>query len=155
MSIDNKALTTFLLVARAKTYAGSGGVVAAALAGSKQLEYAEGDWLYRDVYYVGKGLFTGLEAIYTAGKPVWSMSYFGDFTQMTEVEIDRILRVALIEKKDASRLWLRVDHKIEDYEYICEGTGSIEKMNGVEIVKKAGKQVYHFQYAGGIIGPDF
>ena len=154
MSIDNKALTTFLLVARAKTYAGSGGMVAAALAGSKQLEYAEGDWLYRDVYYVGRGLFTGLEVIYFAGKSVWSMSYFGDFTQMTEEEIDRVLRVALIEKKDTARLWLQVDHKIEDYEYICEGTGSIEKMSGVEIVKKAGKSVYNFQYAGGIIGPD-
>ena len=154
MLLDNKSLTDFLLAARTKTYAGSGGMVTAVLAGSKQLEYAEGDWLYRDVYYVGKGLFTGLEAIYFAGKSVWSMSYFGDFTQMTEEEIDRILRVALIEKKDTARLWLRVNHTIEDYKYNCEGTGSIEKMSGVEIVKKAGKSVYNFQYAGGIIGSD-
>lgn len=153
MSLD-KALANFLLAARTKTYAGSGGIVEAALAGSKQLEYAEGDWLYRDVYYVGKGLFTGLETIYFAGKPVWSMSYFGDFTQMTEEEIDRTLRVALIEKKDTARLWLRIDHTIEDYEYSCEGTGSIEKMSGVEMAKKSGQKVYHFQYAGGIIGPD-
>jgi len=152
MTVNKKALTTFLLAARTKTYAGSGGMVTAALAGSKQLEYAEGDWLYRDVYYVGKGLFMGLETIYSAGKPAWSMSYFGDFTQMTEEEIDRVLRVALIEKKDTARLWLRVDHKIEDYAYICEGTGSIEKMSGVEIVEKVGKPVYRFQYAGGCIG---
>ena len=152
MSVDTSKIITFLLAARTKTYAGSGGKVTPALEGSKQLEYAEGEWLYRDIYNLGQGLFMGFETIYFQNEAVWSMAYFGDFTQMTEEEIDRILRVALIAKQDTARLWQRVTHTVEEYEYICEGTGSMEKMKGDEIVKKADHQVYFFQYAGGYIG---
>jgi len=47
---NKKKLVEFLLKARTKTYAGERGGVKSALEGSKQMEYKEGDWLYRDVF---------------------------------------------------------------------------------------------------------
>lgn len=150
--MDKKKLTDFLLKARTKTYAGNAGKVDPAFKGSYQLEYKDKDWLYRDVYNNGNGLFMGFETIYFQNKPIWSMSYYGNFQKMTEEEIDRILRTALIDKLDEARLWNKVKHEIENYIYTCEGTGNINELNGTEKVLKDGKEVYFFYYAGGFIG---
>src|SRR3989344_3908542 len=96
--LDKKELTDFLLKSRTKTYAGNSGKVKPLLEGARQFEYKNGNWLYRDIYNQGRGKFAGLETIYFGGKPVWSESYYGNFEKMTEEEVDKILRRALIDK---------------------------------------------------------
>jgi len=151
---DKVKLQEFLLEARTKTYAGDGGKVEPAFAGSFQLEYKEGKWSYRDIYYTGNGIFTGLEVVYFKEKPAWSMSYFGDFRKLTEEEIDRILRKALMENWQTVRTWNYVEWELENYKYVCQpdSKGSIDEVAGTEKIFKAGEQVYSFYYAGGFMG---
>lgn len=84
-------LEQFLVRARTRTYAGSSGMVASLLPGSIQFEFAEADRLYRDVYFIGNGIFNGMETMYEGEEPIWSLSYFGDFSQMSEDQADAML----------------------------------------------------------------
>ena len=151
--MNKDELLKFLLKARTKTYAGEGEKVKAVLGGSEQLEYKENNWFYRDVYYNGNGIFVGLETIYYQDKAIWSMSYYGNYKGMTEEEVDKILRKALIENWETARTWQNVEWQSEDYKYICEPdfNGSIEEMAGLEKILRGGKEIYKFFYAGGIL----
>lgn len=152
--MNKNNLLQFLLKARTETYAGGKGKAKPALNGSVQLEYREGDWFYRDIYYIGNGIFMGLEVVHFQEKPVWSMSYYGNFKKMTEEEIDKILRRALMDKWQETRLWKKVKWEKDEFKYICEPDfeGSIDEMAGMEKILKSGKQVYTFFYAGGYVG---
>lgn len=144
----------FLFKARTKTYAGGGGKVEPAFAGSDQLEYAEGGWLYRDVYYTGNGLFVGLETVYFEGRPVLSESYYGNFKKMTEEEVDGVLKRALLANAETARTWKRAEWTRGEYHYICEPDAdgmSIDEFAGIERILKNNEEVYRFFYAGGIL----
>lgn len=151
--MDKEQLQNFLLTARTKTYTSGGGKVKPAFDGSDQLEYKEGECFYRDVYFTGNGIFMGLEVIYFQNKPSWSMCYYGNFKKMTEEEIDRVLRKALMENWRTTRLWKHVEWEFENYKYVCmpDFQGSIDEMAGSEKIFKDGKEVYLFYYAGGFI----
>src|SRR5213596_2586692 len=75
---DSAALAAFLLRAKRATYAAQGddATVTPLIPGSKQLEYREGERLYRDVY-VGLTTFAGLETVDDTGAPRWAMTYAG------------------------------------------------------------------------------
>ena len=160
--MDKEKLLQFLLKARTKTYAGGGEKVGPVFKGSTQLEYREKNWFYRDIYYTGNGIFMGLETVYKDEKPVWAMSYYGNFKKMSEEEIDKVLKEALMVNWQKVRIWEKVEWSKGDYKYICEPdkaedlereefTGSIEEMAGIEKIFKHGKDVYTFVYAGGLI----
>lgn len=151
--INKEKLLQFLLNARTRTYAGAGGKVEPVFKNSTQLEYREGDWLYRDVYYTGKGIFMGLEAIYYQEKAIWSMSYYGNYKGMAEEEVDKILRKALLENWQTTRIWKKVEWGRDGYKYICQPDfeGSIDELAGAEKILKGDKEVYTFFYAGGIL----
>lgn len=150
---NKEELTQFLLNARTKTYAGSGGKAQPAFDGSSQLEHKEGDWFYRDVYYTGPKSFMGLEAIYCQDKIVWSMSYYGSFKGMTEDELDQVLREALMQNWKTTRIWNKVEWEKDDYKYVCQPDfeGSIDELAGLETISKAGKEIYKFFYAGSLL----
>lgn len=73
-----EAFLDFLLKAKRSTYAGQGddATVTPLLAGSKPLEYRDGDYAYRDIY-LGMAYFVGQEVISYRDQAVWSMSYAG------------------------------------------------------------------------------
>ena len=150
---NKEELLQFLLEARTKTYAGAGGDVEPTLKDSKQLEYKKDEWFYRDVFYVGAGLFMGVETIYFKNDAIWAMSYYGNFKGMSEDEIDSILRKALLENWQTARTWQEVRWEKDGFKYICEPDfeGSIEELAGNEKILKEEKEVYHFFYAGGLI----
>ena len=150
---NKEDLLQFLLKARTKTYAGNDGKVQPVFNDSTQLEYRKGDWLYRDIYYTGKGIFMGLEVVHYQDKAVWSMSYYGNFKKMAEEEMDKILREALMKNWQTTRIWKKVEWEKDDYKYICEPDfeGSIDELAGVEKISKQGKEIYRFFYAGGLI----
>lgn len=152
--MEKEELLQFLLKARTKTYAGDGGKVQQVFKGSSQLEYKEGDWFYRDLYYTGNGIFMGVEVVHYQDKPIWSMSYYGNFKGMTEEEMDKILREALMANWQETRTWKKVVWEKEGYKYVCEPDfeGSIEELAGIEKVFKGDKELYRFFYGGGLIG---
>jgi hypothetical protein len=142
----------FLINARTKTYAGSAGVVEAALNGSKQLEFSDGDLFYRDVFYTGENTFYGIETVFDNGKPVFGMSYFGNWGDMTEEETDNILRGALIANPE-TRLNKDIEWQKDGFTYLCEPdlVDDIEEIGGTESISKDDEQVYVFYYAGGML----
>lgn len=149
--MNKDELTQFLFKARLNTYAGNAGKASPALKDSTQLEYLEGDWLYRDVYYVGKNTFVGLETIYQKDTPVFSMSYFGNWGEMTEEEIDNVLRGALVVNPE-TRAFTDVKWEKDGFLYECATeTDSIDEIGGTEVISKGGEQVYYFYYAGSLL----
>jgi hypothetical protein len=152
--MNKKEIVDFLIKARTQTYAGGLGKVEPAFVGSTQMEYKDVDWFYRDVYNLGNGIFMGLETVYFKNKPVWSMSYFGDFSKMSEETTDKILRSALIKYKDKTRLWYKVEWEKDGFKYLCtpdEEVG-IGHVSGMEEIYKKEERLYAFFYAGGVIG---
>ena len=151
--MDTFNILDFLLKARAHTYASGAGKVKPVFPDLFQLEYQENNLLYRDIYNLGNGLFMGLETVYMQNKPLFSMSYFGNFGKITEKEADTILRKALIENWHTTRLWHNVTWKSKNYEYSCKpnSNGSLTEFSGKEKILKDGIEVYYFSYAGGYI----
>lgn len=152
--INKKELVEFLLKARTKTYAGAGGKAESRLDGSVQLEFSEGKWFYRDIFYVGNGIFFGMDVVHFDGKPVWGTSYYGNFKGMTEEETDKILRKALMTLWDKTRLWKTVELVQPGYTYVCNGDGTIDELHGEEQIKKHNKIVFTFHYRGGLIAEE-
>lgn len=151
----NKAkVQEFFMKAREKTYAAGVGKTDPLLPGSVQYEYQEGDFIYRDIYNIGNGIFMGLETVYYLEKPVLSTSYFGNFKALSEEEVDNILRKALTENSAKTRLWEDVSWEFENYKYACKADsgGSIDEFSGSESILKDGTQVYYLYYAGGFTG---
>ena len=149
---DTNMIEQFLINARTKTYAGSAGTVKSALNGSKQLEFVDGDLLYRDVFYVGKNTFYGIETIFDNSKPVFGMSYYGNWGEMTEDQTDKILRGALMVNPN-TRLNKEVKWEKDGFTYNCnpDTTDGINEIGGTETILENGNQVYVFYYAGGML----
>lgn len=150
--MNKEELKNFIINARTKTYAGDGGKVAPLLSGSDQLEFVENNWLYRDVYFTGKNTFYGIETVYFKKQPIWGMSYCGNWGEMTEAEIDKILRGALIANPE-TRLYKKVSWDKDDFLYECmpESTDGIDEIGGAETISKNGERIYVFYYAGSIL----
>ncbi|HYG60019.1 MAG TPA: DUF5680 domain-containing protein [Symbiobacteriaceae bacterium] len=83
-----QALEQFIVAAKRVTYVGSGKKLLPYRPSSKDLQHAEGEWVYHDSYF-GDSDFAGQETVYFQGKPVWVMNYFGrilDPTRFTAAE---------------------------------------------------------------------
>lgn len=150
--MNKQQLEEFLLRARAKTYAGATGKAKPLLPGSVQYEYAEGDYTYRDVYFIGNGVFPGLETIYFNDKPVWSMSYYGNFSGLTEEQADKMLRTALQDNWQTTRTYTQVKKDYGNFAYSCDGQGDMDELSGTEEITVGDNTVFYFYYAGGFIG---
>src|SRR3989344_4745673 len=74
--INLEELAKFLVRAKKATYAGEGMEATPERPGFKELEFIEGDWIYRDSY-VGFFRAPGQEVVRFRGEPVWTMSYDG------------------------------------------------------------------------------
>ena len=79
------------------------------------------------------------------------MSYFGNYKGMAEVEIDKILRKALLANWDKTRIWNAVEWQDGEFKYVCDGNGNWEELGGTEEIYKEGKKVYWFYYADGLL----
>lgn len=128
------------------------GRTAPLLGGSEQFEHAEGPWLYRDVYYQGNGIFPGIEVVHHDGRPVWSMTYFGDYSSMTEGQADGMLQPALLALAETARTHQHVEEDFGAFRYVSAGSGTPAELEGFEEIVVAGQRVYWLRYAGGFIG---
>src|SRR5690242_10179523 len=154
---DPNEFVDFLLEAKRATYAGQDdeATVTPLVPGSKQLEYREGDYLYRDMY-LGMAYFIGQEVVSHREQAVWSMSDAGGVTPLSRGSSDRRAIYAFL------RLALRHGSKDEPYRgpatftrdvltYTSSSSGSLDTFWGIEEISREGEQVYECRYAGGLL----
>lgn len=150
-------LAHFLVKAKRNTYASQGddASVQPLLNGSKQLEYRDGDYFYRDIYF-GAAFFIGQEVVEFQNHPIWSMVYSGGVTFPTANwdetgPIYRFLQQAL--RLVDTKLPYRGPNLFESGKYIFknESEGSLDCFRGKEVILMDGQKVYELQYSGGII----
>jgi Domain of unknown function (DUF5680) len=151
---DSAPLAAFLLRAKRATYAvqGDEATVTPLLTGSRQLEYRERELFYRDVYF-GVASFAGLETVYEADAPCWSMAYAGGVlaeasTTMVQ-QIYAFLRGALQRGTVDAPFRGPARHESFGYEYANEWRGTVDDFSGAEVIRRDGGVVYELRYAGG------
>jgi Domain of unknown function (DUF5680) len=150
-------LVEFIQKAKIATYAAQGDEASLSpmLPDSKQLEYREGEFLYRDVY-VGMFRFAGQEIVYQSGKAVWSMSYAGGLLSECPREKAKVvyefLREAL--KRVSKDLPLRGPTSLarsEDMRYQCLVEGTFEAFHGIEEIREFGVKIFRVIFSGGLV----
>lgn len=146
--------TRFLVSAKQATYAGQGDFasVAPLLPGSKQLEFVQGEFLYRDVY-VGMLRFVGQELVYFSGRPVWSMSYSGgllpNVPPASAKAVYAFLRVALHALPTEFPIRGPAVFEAENLRYVCQYSGGVEAFQGHEVISELGSPIYELHFSGG------
>jgi hypothetical protein len=152
--VDREQFVAFLLNAKRHTYAAQGdeATVTPLLNGSKQLEYSEGHWFYRDIYF-GMAYFVGQETIYSACMPLWAMSYAGGLTSNAAPEdLHRMyscLRAALRHVQPERPFRGPLRYVEGEMAYHDESEGDISRFAGQEIITESGVLVYDLHYSGG------
>ncbi len=149
-------LRSFLRTAKRATYAAPGdeATVVALLDDSKQLEFLDGVFLYRDIY-VGSFRFVGQEIVYESSKAVWSMSYSGGLLDGVKAgaakTVYAFLREALRNVPDD--LPIRGPKMLDQtgFSYQCEVVGDLSRFHGVEIIKQSNEAWYELRFSGGAV----
>jgi len=157
MEFSQEAFLAFLPAAKRATYAAQGAAapVPALLPGARQLEYRDGAFLYRDVYF-GGAYFVGQETVYHADVPIWAMSYAGGVapTITADAEIAAIyafLRAALLQAPPERPY--RGPQTVQDgpYTYADDSAGGLHAFWGRETISHENRTIYALRYSGGFL----
>jgi catechol 2,3-dioxygenase-like lactoylglutathione lyase family enzyme len=153
--IRRQELVDFLLKAKRATYAafdGQNKVKTPALSGSKQLEYRDGPFLYRDVYF-GEEFFAGQEVVYHNDVAIWTMTYAGGFVgdQTGTPEFNEVFGGAL-RQVAADRPYRGPNqYRVGNLEYTDYTQGDLARFSGREMITREGQPVYALRYMGGLL----
>lgn len=151
-----KDFIDFLIRAKKATYASQGdeASVTPLLQGSRQLEFQEGEFLYRDIYF-GMSYFIGQETVYYQGNPIWSMSYSGGVDQEYGIELVKqvyaFLRKAMRNVSSNNPYRGPKEFTEGDYIYSDSNEGGLDQFVGKETISYCNKNVYTLNYSGGFI----
>ena len=151
-------LSAFLVDAKRRTYAGlddDATLAAQVFPGSRQLEYREHDFSYRDIYF-GMEYFVGQEVVLASEQVIWSMSYAGGVSPGITDRGELLAIYAFLRK---GLLGIQADRpfrgplSFEDshFQYVNAPEGDISEFRGEEQILRAGKRIYGLRYSGGII----
>jgi len=154
--LERDDFINFLIKAKKATYASQGdnASVTAFLEGSKQLEFQEGEFFYRDIYF-GMKYFVGQEVVYYNEKPIWSMCYSGgvlnhhhnDFISAIYHFLRKALRNVPVELP-----FRGPKEYVEDsFIYMNNNSGSLNQFEGIEVISFENNSVYSLIYSGGFI----
>lgn len=150
-------LLKFLIEAKRATYAAQGddASVSPLLDGSRQLEYCNGDYFYRDIYF-GMSFFVGQETVYYKNEPVWSMVYSGgvisdDFDSAETRRVYSFLRNAMRRITPESPYRGPNDFAEGDFVYVNRSNGGIHRFQGHETITLLDREVYSLDYSGGFL----
>ncbi len=140
------ALTDFLVRAKRATYAAKSGSVAPSRPKSHDLAYQEGDYHYYDTYLGGQ-CFSGEEAVWIKGEPVWAMNYSG--RTIGEGFSGDFLKEALmnVPREHPYRGPLCFQQGSHAYHAVIQG--SFDWFSGVEEIFFEGRKVYECMFHGG------
>jgi hypothetical protein len=156
MAVNAAELTAFLVEAKRRTYAAQGdeaSVSAPFIPGSKQLEYRDLAWLYRDIYF-GMLAFVGQETVSHDEIPVWAMVYGGGMLPQAAVPprgVYAFLRRALLAVPPDRPYRGPGAFQDPPYAYGNQWDGTPERFRGVERISLDGRPVYELVYAGGLL----
>lgn len=148
-----KQLSKFLVKAKINTYASSGeGGEKILPDGSKEFEFKEGEFQYRD-RYLGFNPFIGEEVVFSSGKAILGMNYYGEvISKIVPVkQIYQFLQKALSKIKEDKPLRGPDYFKEGVFEYFNETEGGVERFNGNERILYKKQMVYKLSYHGGLI----
>lgn len=139
---------TFLLRAKAATYAGKGPETESSRPSSHDLEYRQGPLLYVDTFLGGMA-FAGEEAVWLDRTPLWSMNYLGRVTG--EGFSGDFLKEAL-KSGVPSRPYRGPEYFSRgEYTYISQVSGTMDWFEGREFIYVRGTEVYQCLFHGGRI----
>jgi len=151
--INLDELTAFIVRAKSKTYVGSASKLLSYRPGSKDLQYAEGDFAYHDSYF-GSTDFIGQEVVYFRGNVVWVMNYYGyilEPEQITAPETIRMIRASLSKMYEEGRFLGGFEHMEGDLRYVDRNDGDVARLHGKEQIERDGQLVYELVYHGGML----
>jgi len=152
-----ETLAAFLVKAKGQTYAAQGddATLTPLLPGSRQLEYRDGPFLYRDIYF-GGAYFVGQETVYYNSSALWAMGYAGGVTSAASRPFDMkrvydFLRAAL--RQVVAERPYRGPRTFGqgEYRYRDESQGQFDDFWGVETIMHRDQQVYQLRYSGGLL----
>lgn len=143
-------LIEFLIKAKTSTYAdGIKYKVSSTKPNSIDYHYKEGNFIYHDTYF-GSQEFYGREFVYRNNKSIWYMEYTGGVLDDETTDIyNKVLKPALKNIDDNLPLRGPNEFFVDDYKYIFEVNGTIEKFGGIERIYKNDKLVYELKCQGG------
>ncbi|MFE0424696.1 DUF5680 domain-containing protein [Streptomyces sp. NPDC058953] len=144
-------LESFVVRAKAATYAGGGGKIPSVRTASHDLEYREGDLVYRDSYFGGTD-FLGQETVHLADRPLWGMNYYG-YVLTGDIDAGRagkVVTASLTALYREGRFLGGFRYEIDGLTYTDESTGDVARFRGVEhITTASGIRAYELRYHGG------
>ncbi len=146
--IYKEAMTAFLCRAKKATYAGKGARVRSSRPESHDLKYKEEDYEYIDTY-LGSEKFTGEEAVWYQGNPIWSMNYSGRVTG--ENFSGDLLKEALLRVTEDMPYRGPSLYRDGDYTYHFNVNGTMEWFQGYEEIFCLNTRIYECYCHGGIV----
>jgi hypothetical protein len=162
LPVNREVFVAFLITAKQHTYAaqgGAGAAVAPLLPGAHQLEYRDGQLLYRDIYF-GSGYFAGQETVYYDTSPVWSMVYSGGGLKNVPRSVRSVVEMPQVYAFLQTALsHAPVEHPYRgpvlweqgDLIYSNEIHGDLERFWGMEAISYREIAVYQLHYSGGVL----
>lgn len=142
----------FLVRAKVQTYASVDPSKRTLADGGVELDFQQGNLLYRDRYYGGI-LFHGQEVVFLDGTPIWSMVYHGYTPDSKEPSAEAIDLLKLALRSVRSDNPYRGPNQVElhDLLYECRPTGTLGRFEGVETIKRVDELLIRLVFAGGWI----
>jgi len=154
---NDKTLINFLIKAKKNTYAAKDNTasVQPILNGSKQLEYCDGDYFYRDIY-LGSTYFVGQETVEFKNCPIWSMVYSGGIiipnatANIINSIYDFLKRALMLVDINSIYRGPKYYH-LDDYVFKNEYEGTLNCFYGKELILIKNQKVYELRYNGGLV----
>ncbi|MBX5455343.1 MAG: hypothetical protein IRZ31_00455 [Thermogemmatispora sp.] len=148
----------FLLEAKRHTYAalGDAASVRPLLPGSRQLEWRDRAWHYRDIYF-GMAFFAGQEVVSWRAQPVWSMVYAGGVTEELGGQAEKMVTLYAFLRRALRQVSAELPFRgpacweEQDWRYINRVEGTLEVFQGEEEITAAGTVLYRLRYCGGFL----
>lgn len=143
---DLSNLTQFLVKAKRNTYAAKAKEEMPSRPCSHDLKYEENDYLYIDTY-LGEERFSGQEAVWIKGTPVYAMNYCGRV--LNQNFNGDFLKAALLAVPEEMPFRGPSHFQENDYLFTCKVTGDIEWFQGYEEIYYKNELVYECFFHGG------
>lgn len=151
LTAQESVLARFLATAKKAGYAsGDESKVKKLSDGGDEASYSEGELSYRDRWYGGTS-FSGQEVVTRAGKPVWSMNFYGANAPGAAVPANfpKFHKAALRRVTAAQPFRGPAIYREGEFVYVNEVCGSIDEFEGVERVYYRDQEIYKLVYHGG------
>jgi hypothetical protein len=142
----------FLLAAKGCTYAsGASASASERVPGARQLEYRQGAFLYRDLYF-GANFFAGQETVYLEDQPLWTMIYAGGPVTLADPgAVYGFLQSAMRGVKAERPYRGPAEYREGQWLYRDHSTGTPERFDGEEEIWLGDTCVYRLAYHGGCL----